>query len=223
MSKRVIGATLFVLFFVLMLFSNYFSLMYGLFALVGIYEAFKMYLNKKQAKIYLILAYLALYLFAIFSMFKLTIMSPGFMLYIACLIMFGDTFAYTTGRRFGKNKLTSISPNKTQEGAIGGIVFGIMAANALLFILAVVNIQQTLIFDFSSIATYHLNIGVPLLIVLSVCVCCLGILGDLVESFMKRTYEVKDSGTIVYGHGGILDRLDSWVFTAILMYFIFII
>lgn len=104
-----------------------------------------------------------------------------------------DAGAYFVGRSFGKNKLwPAISPNKTVEGALGGVFISIVIS--LLFALAVPDL---------------LTIGRALLIGISCAV--LGQLGDLVQSAYKRVYGIKDSGSLLPGHGGILDRCDSWI------------
>ena len=107
-----------------------------------------------------------------------------------------DSGAYFAGRAFGKNKLfPRVSPKKTWEGVFGGVGLGIIVA--VLFL----NWQLT------DIPLYH---GVILGIILS----GVSVVGDLVESMMKRATGVKDSGTILPGHGGVLDRVDSILFTA---------
>jgi phosphatidate cytidylyltransferase len=105
------------------------------------------------------------------------------------LIWSSDTFAYICGRAFGKRKLfESISPKKTWEGFIGGAVLTI----GISFLLAWMwNIP------------YELNIAV------AICTVVFGTLGDLVESMLKREFNVKDSGSILPGHGGMLDRFDA--------------
>lgn len=109
-----------------------------------------------------------------------------------------DTFALVAGKTMGKNKLCpTISPGKTREGALGGFIGTIVVA--LIF---------SLIFKFSLL--HGLAIGLIIAIMAP--------LGDLVESVLKRTCGIKDSGNIIPGHGGILDRFDSLLFAAPAVY-----
>ncbi len=112
------------------------------------------------------------------------------------LAWIGDTGGYFAGRAFGKNKLyEKVSPKKTVEGAIGGVaavVAGVLVTRALV------------------LHSLPIRDGVALAVVGSV----LGILGDLGESLVKRSIGVKDSGGILPGHGGMLDRIDAVLITA---------
>ncbi|MBB6609462.1 phosphatidate cytidylyltransferase [Pontibacter sp. Tf4] len=108
------------------------------------------------------------------------------------LIWSSDTGAYIAGKNFGKNKLMErVSPGKTWEGWIGGSVLTLIVA----FILSLY-LQDLAVYQW-------LGIGVI--------VSVFGVLGDLVESLLKRSLGVKDSGTLLPGHGGILDRFDSLI------------
>lgn len=110
-----------------------------------------------------------------------------------------DTGAYLIGCNFGKHKLMpKISPKKSVEGAIGGIVFAVISA---------------LIFNL----IFHL-LPLGYLLLLAVVASILGQLGDLVESAFKRWAGVKDSGNLIPGHGGVLDRFDSFLFIAPFFY-----
>lgn len=115
-----------------------------------------------------------------------------------------DIGAYMIGRKYGVHKLwPDISPNKTVEGAIGGIISAVVVAIIFLIVY-----PGKLYFGHSSI------IMVLLTIVLSI----VGQFGDLVESAIKRHYGVKDSGKMLPGHGGILDRFDSMLFVFPIMH-----
>ena len=125
------------------------------------------------------------------ALFQLRAIDPMLLLGFIAAIWVSDTAAYFTGRKFGKNKLApSISPGKTWEGVAG----------ALIAVCIYALIWSYLVGDKTQIILY-----VPLLLALVV----LGILGDLFESLMKRQAGVKNSGNILPGHGGILDRIDA--------------
>jgi phosphatidate cytidylyltransferase len=112
--------------------------------------------------------------------------------YVFLLIWISDSFAYLVGSKFGKRKLSpKISPNKSVEGLIGGLFFTIAAG----IILEIFN---------SGLKGNW--------IVISVIIAIFAPIGDLAESKLKRMFKVKDSGNLMPGHGGILDRLDSFIF-----------
>lgn len=128
--------------------------------------------------------------------------NPKIIIGLFILIWTNDTFAYIVGKSIGKHKLLErISPKKTIEGFLGGIVFAIFAGFLIskFFIQASPKFSQKSIMIWCSIA---LIVGV------------MGTIGDLIESKFKRIAGVKDSGKIMPGHGGILDRLDSVIFVA---------
>jgi phosphatidate cytidylyltransferase len=109
--------------------------------------------------------------------------------------------AYITGRLIGRHKMSPvISPNKTIEGAAGGIIFGAVAAIVLNLYL-------------------ELGMGLASVVILSVVIGVVAIIGDLAESVIKRGAGVKDSGSIIPGHGGVLDRIDSIIFTVPVLYY----
>jgi len=110
------------------------------------------------------------------------------------IIMSSDSAAYFTGVSLGRRKLyPAISPNKSVEGAIGGVIGGVAGA---------------LLFKFWFFASLGIFDTLLLGLLLGVC----GQIGDLFESMIKRSFGVKDSGTLLPGHGGLLDRLDSLIF-----------
>ena len=121
---------------------------------------------------------------------------------IFVLVWTNDTFAYLSGKNFGKRKLFErISPNKTWEGFAGGLVFTMFVA----YVIAVV-VDEPIGFYMG----------------LAALIACIGTAGDLVESMLKRSVGVKDSGTILPGHGGLLDRIDGVLFVipSVYMYYV---
>ncbi len=114
-----------------------------------------------------------------------------------------DTTAFFIGRKLGRHKLApNISPGKTWEGATGGILGAIIVS--ILFFTA---------------TPFHLPLTYWQAIPLSILVSIFGQVGDLVESLLKRNMGVKDSGKLMPGHGGILDRMDSIIFAGIVVYY----
>lgn len=115
-------------------------------------------------------------------------------------IIVSDSAQFYCGRAFGRRPLAvTISPKKTLEGAIGGLIFGTLTMTA----------GGRWVFP---------DAPWLLLILVSACIPALGIVGDLFESLLKRSAGVKDSSNIIPGHGGVLDRIDSWLFAAPLYY-----
>ncbi|MGM9986523.1 MAG: phosphatidate cytidylyltransferase [Bacillaceae bacterium] len=117
-----------------------------------------------------------------------------FIFFALFIIWATDSGAYFVGKAVGKRKLwPEISPNKTIEGSLGGILCAIVVAIVYHFFVS-------------------LNVTLPMLIIVTIFASVFGQMGDLVQSAFKRHYGVKDSGNILPGHGGILDRFDSLLF-----------
>lgn len=134
-------------------------------------------------------------------MIKIRYLEQGFGLFLTLLLVtkLGDIGAYLIGSRFGKTPLIPrISPNKSIEGAMGGLIFSILAALIC---------KPFLKFSYSHLIFVGIFFGV------------LAQLGDLSESLMKRDCQVKDSGGLFPGMGGVLDVVDSLLFTAPVFYF----
>jgi phosphatidate cytidylyltransferase len=112
-----------------------------------------------------------------------------------------DTTAYFIGRALGRHKMApTISPGKTWEGALGGLVGAIVAVIALALLL-------------------DIDISYSEMVILGLLIAVFAQLGDLAESKLKRSMGVKEAGNLIPGHGGILDRLDSIVFTGVVVYY----
>ena len=125
--------------------------------------------------------------------------SPGIVIGFFILIWANDTGAYLTGMSFGRHNLFErISPKKTWEGFFGGIILSLVAAWFLSGWLGVVDKTQW--------------------VIIAMIVSVSGTYGDLIESMLKRSSGVKDSGTIMPGHGGFLDRFDSAIVSFPLVY-----
>lgn len=121
-------------------------------------------------------------------------------LLLMATIIVSDSAQYYTGRAFGRRRLApAISPSKTVEGALGGLLLGTAA----------MTVGGLWVFR---------GVNLWLLIGTSVAVVALGMAGDLFESLLKRSAGVKDSSTLIPGHGGVLDRIDSWLFAAPIFY-----
>lgn len=118
-----------------------------------------------------------------------------------------DTFAYLMGALIGGKKLCEkISPNKTIAGAVGGLVWCVLLSICTYFILNAIPVFN--------VAFVALGFKVWQVAIIAIVCSCIAQVGDIFESFLKRKADVKDSGKVLPGHGGILDRFDSHIFVA---------
>ena len=131
-----------------------------------------------------------LFLFSLYSDFGM-----GILVWLVVVVAFTDTGAYFVGKSFGKTPFSPTSPNKTWEGVVGGILIA------------------------SIVGTFvgHIFYSWQIAFLTSVLVSASSIWGDLFESYLKREAGVKDSGSIFPGHGGVLDRLDGYLFGVVIM------
>lgn len=126
------------------------------------------------------------------------------LLLLMATIIVSDSAQYYSGRTFGRRPLApAISPKKTVEGAVGGVLFGTVAMTVI----------GRRVFPETHPA---------LLVLVAATIVLLGIVGDLFESLLKRSAGVKDSSTLIPGHGGVLDRIDSWLFAGP-VYYVFVL
>ena len=177
------------------------SLLVLLFPLVGLAELFR---NKKTpfqnmgitlvGLIYIITPFLLI------NLMRLNTANFWPVLSIFILTWSSDTFAYLIGRKIGKHRLFErISPKKSWEGFIGGVVFSVLAG---------------------LIIAYFTNDDMIKYAIYGITIATFGTLGDLVESMLKRSLNIKDSGSILPGHGGLLDRFDAVIFVIPIIYFL---
>ena len=137
--------------------------------------------------------------------FKVELISHSYVWFIFILAYATDTFAYFSGKLFGRRKLIpQISPNKTIEGAVGGIIGAVVSCEIYIFYLG---------------ETKYIIPIIGVAIVGSI----ISQIGDLFASAIKRLFEVKDYGKLIPGHGGVLDRIDSVLFTAPFVYYAFVV
>ena len=145
------------------------------------------------------------YIFLVFTYFSYELHrseGPIFFLYVISICFFTDIGGYVIGKIMGGKKLTKISPNKTISGTIGSFVFSIIP---LIFLLE----------------THYLNLEISTNnIIFCLFISLISQLGDLFISFLKRKAKIKDTGKILPGHGGILDRLDGIIFAVPFSYFL---
>ena len=119
------------------------------------------------------------------------------LLWILVIVALTDIGAYYTGRKFGKTPFSPTSPKKTREGVYGGVLLGTIGGSLLM------------------IGHYNLFLNAILIAFIA---SVSSVFGDLFESYLKREAGVKDSGTILPGHGGVLDRIDGYLFAAVALY-----
>ena len=131
---------------------------------------------------------------------RIRVAGPAHLLWLLGVIVVSDSAQYYTGRAFGRHLLApTISPKKTVEGAVGGLV---IATGAGVWLAR---------WGWPEVTTGVLVCATPAIVIA-------GMLGDLFESYLKRRAGVKDSSALIPGHGGVLDRLDSWLFAAPVYY-----
>jgi len=127
------------------------------------------------------------------------IYEPKILIGVFVLMWSNDSFAYLIGKTFGKRKLFErISPNKTIEGFLGGVLCTLVISYLVFYIV--------------DIFSFKIWLGISLI------TCIFGTFGDLIQSKLKRQAGVKDSGRLMPGHGGLLDRLDSIIFASTFIY-----
>jgi phosphatidate cytidylyltransferase len=141
---------------------------------------------------------------------------PSLLIFLLCVVWAGDIAALYVGRAWGRHKLApSLSPNKTWEGTVGSLAGSLLAAGALLALARVLQAWD------SSRLSYPESVWFWL--ALAVIVNGAAQVGDLAESALKRSAGVKDSGTLLPGHGGVLDRVDALLLAAPVLWYVQII
>lgn len=133
-------------------------------------------------------------------------LGKGFLLSVLLMVWVADTAAYFVGRAFGRHKLAPmVSPGKTWEGVIGALLGNLVLALGLLFWPG--DLAERL--GVSVFSTLYQALGLGLMLGCVVLITLISVMGDLYESLLKRIAGVKDSGVMLPGHGGVLDRIDA--------------
>ena len=179
-----------------------FSLLFAILGIISIYEMWRLRKGKSKflALLYILLPFFLIQLFGMKdSNYPNTAFDPSLILLILVLTWTFDTFAYLFGVTFGKHKIIpSISPKKSWEGFAGGFIFTIITAYI--------------------ISEYISTLNLEIIIITSILLPFTATLGDFIASFYKRQAGVKDSGNLIPGHGGILDRMDAFMITIPMIY-----
>jgi phosphatidate cytidylyltransferase len=179
-----------------------FSLLFAILGIISIYEMWRLRKGKSKflALLYILLPFFLIQLFGMTdSNYPNTAFDPSLILLILVLTWTFDTFAYLFGVTFGKHKIIpSISPKKSWEGFAGGFIFTIITAYI--------------------ISEYLSTLNLGIIIITSLLLPFTATLGDFIASFYKRQAGVKDSGNLIPGHGGILDRMDAFMITIPMIY-----
>ena len=154
---------------------------------------------KKKIQVVLNIQILSILFFILFiyASYEIYTQSPTFLIWIILICIFSDTGGFIIGKLIGGKKLTKISPNKTIAGSIGSFIFSLFP---LIF------------FTYIKEFRFHDDIDLINLFLISLLLSLICQLGDLFVSYFKRKAKVKDTGNILPGHGGLLDRIDGLIF-----------
>ena len=214
-TKRLSTSIFLIIIFLSPFFLNkYFWLMFvSLLSLVSYIEFENLFLKIKEIKknfLFKIRLIIIVYLFfLILISFNIY---DHYLLFVITICILSDTGGYVIGKTFGGIKLTKISPNKTISGAIGSLIFSLIP----FIYLFVTENYDFFLFNFYNEKNYIFN-----LFTISIFLSITCQIGDLLVSFLKRKANVKDTGKILPGHGGLLDRIDGIIFVIPISYIIF--
>ena len=159
--------------------------------------------KKKERYFYIIYSLSPIYVYLFFIAYYFNNNDPFSLLFAILICVFSDTGGYIVGKFVGGRKLTNISPNKTISGSIGSFIFSLFPL--IIFWLFFKEIDLNFVVD-------NMQKNISQLIFMSLFLSLICQLGDLFISYFKRKAKVKDTGSILPGHGGLLDRIDGLIF-----------
>jgi phosphatidate cytidylyltransferase len=204
LKKRILTSVLLLLLFLFFNFTFFFKLGLIVIALLIFLELkniFKKILSKSEntnIKFFILNILAFIYIFLIFTISSIELHdktgSSVLFLFIISICILSDIGGYIVGKAVGGKKLTKISPNKTISGTIGSFIFSLIS-----------------ILLFKNFLSINLNVGISL-VAFVLLVSLVSQLGDLFVSYLKRMARIKDTGSLLPGHGGFLDRLDGIIF-----------
>ena len=142
--------------------------------------------------------YLLLFIYSAYFVYEIGLLN---IIIILSICIFSDIGGYVVGKIIGGKKLIKISPNKTISGTIGSFLFSLIPIGVFF-----------IIYNYTNNSLFHLSKSLIEIIFFSLAISLICQLGDLLISYFKRKAKVKDTGTILPGHGGILDRIDGIIF-----------
>lgn len=193
-KKYITYNLLLILNIVLMFLGTNWYLLFGLsLIIIGFTELIRVGIKGQLAIENLIFSLSIFFLISISFLYILYTKSSAEILFFYFSVIVFDAFSQISGQLFGKHKITSISPNKTYEGVIGGLLVTIL------------------------VQMFVLNFGFQSLFLNGIIVCVFAFFGDLLASYYKRQVGVKDFSNLLPGQGGILDRYDSWIFVSVIL------
>ncbi len=183
------------------------------FCCVEFFNIIKKIRINSNLKIILIISSISLLLLFIYSAYKIKVIgSPEIVLFLLLVCIFSDIGGYVVGKTIGGKKLTKISPNKTISGSFGSFLFSLFPVGIFLILHEIIKLDYFIL----SSTTYFENTIIIICVILSL-VCQIG---DLIISYFKRMAKVKDTGKILPGHGGFLDRIDGTIFAIPAIYYL---
>ena len=191
LKRRIFTGTVFVIFFLIILFFNKFLFIFTtiIYCLI-LLEIFLNFNKKNILFLYVLISFISFHLYFFYN-FNII-----FFIYVSVLIILFDSFSYFFGSFFGYKKiLPQISPNKTYEGLILGYIFSLI-----------------------TVFPFFINlfaVGFFMFILISTILIVFAFIGDLIQSYYKRQSNIKDSSSLLPGHGGFFDRFDSFILVLI--------
>jgi len=215
LQKRILSSIILIPISIFFIFqeSMFFIFFLSLVFLVTVYEWLKMSKNINTKMLGIIFLLFSFY----FSYLLRTENGFEFFLFVILISILTDIGGYIFGKTFKGPKLTKISPKKTYAGVIGSFILSVFGG--LIFYESMTNVKGIIIINYISFEPYGINLNLFILFIILI-ISLISQLGDLTISYFKRMAKIKDTGKILPGHGGLLDRIDGIIFAVPIIYLI---